>query len=322
MIISKTPFRVSLFGGSTDYKSFYSEFGSFLIGFCLNKYTYLSVRKTPLILPYKTRLTYSKTELLNSNRDIEHSAIKGVVDYCDIDFGLELNHFSDLPSQTGTGSSSSFIVGLLNSLYTLKEKSFGKKDIAKMAIEIERGILAEPGGIQDQIWASYGGLNSINIHKSGDFSVKPMPVSEEFKSDFVSRSVLVYTGKTRKSFEVARRIGDKKNLDHKKRILETSEIAYEHFLGSDIEKIARLLEHSWTTKKKLSESISSEDVESLYSELKGEGMIGGKLLGAGRAGFIFGIMKDEKSKLTVKNKYKNNYIQFEIDEEGSKIINR
>jgi D-glycero-alpha-D-manno-heptose-7-phosphate kinase len=322
MIISKTPFRVSLFGGSTDYESFYSKFGSFLIGFCLNKYTYLSARKTPLILPYKTRLTYSKTEILNSNEDIQHSAIKGVLDYCKVEFGLELNHFSDLPSQTGTGSSSSFIVGLLNSLYALTGKSFCKKRVAQMAIEIERKILDEPGGVQDQIWASYGGLNSINIKTCGDFEVKPMPVSEEFKSDFISRSILVYTGKTRKSFEVARAIGEEKNAENKKRILETSKVAYESFLESDIEKIGALLEDSWELKKRLSHSISSSDVDILYSELKNNGMIGGKLLGAGRAGFIFGIMQDEASKLRVKKKYKNNYIDFTIDEEGSKIINR
>jgi D-glycero-alpha-D-manno-heptose-7-phosphate kinase len=322
MIISKTPFRVSLFGGSTDYDSFYSKFGSFLIGFCLNKYTYLSARKTPLILPYKTRLTYSKTEILNSNEDIEHLAIKGVIDYCNVEFGLELNHFSDLPSQTGTGSSSSFIVGLLNSLYALTEKSFCKKSIAQMAIEIERKILDEPGGMQDQIWASYGGLNSISIKKCGDFEVKPMPVSEEFKSDFISRSILVYTGKTRKSFQIAREIGQEKNTENKKRILETARTAYEYFLESDIEKIGGLLEDSWEAKKKLSDLISSSDVDLLYKKLKDNGMIGGKLLGAGRAGFIFGIMEDEDSKLRVKREYKNNYIDFAIDEEGSKIINR
>jgi len=322
MIISKTPFRVSLFGGSTDYESFYSRFGSFLIGFCLNKYAYLSIRKTPRILPYKTRLTYSKTEILSSNDDIQHSAIKGVLDYCNVRFGLEINHFSDLPSQTGTGSSSSFIVGLLNSIYSLKRKSLSKKEIAKIAIEIERKILAEPGGIQDQIWASYGGLNSITIDKSGDFQVKPMPVSEEFKQEFVSRSILVYTGKTRKSFEIARNIGQDINDSHKKRLLELSQIAYDSFLDSDIDKVGTLLKRGWGIKKKLSKSISSEDVDILYNELKEDGMVGGKLMGAGRSGFIFGIVKDSSSKESIKKKYKNNYIDFSIDEEGSKIINR
>jgi D-glycero-alpha-D-manno-heptose-7-phosphate kinase len=322
MIISKTPFRVSLFGGSTDYESFYSKHGSFLTGFCLNKYTYISTRKTPSILPYKTRLTYSKTEILNSNKDIEHSAIKGVVDYCNINFGLELNHFSDLPSQTGTGSSSSFIVGLLNSICALNNKECSKKELAEAAIEIERVRLNEPGGIQDQIWASYGGMNSININQQGLFEVKPMPVTQEFKEEFISRSVLVYTGKTRKSFEVAKNIGKESNVHKKISILQTARDAYNSFLDSDIDSIGLLLEKSWNTKKKLSESISSSDVEKLYEDLKSNGMIGGKLLGAGRAGFIFGIVKDQNCKQIIKNKYKNNYIDFSIDEQGSQIINR
>jgi len=322
MIISKTPFRVSLFGGSTDYESFYSRFGSSLIGFCLDKYAYLSIRKTPRILPYKTRLTYSRTEILNSNNDIQHSAIKGVLDYCNIKFGLELNHCSDLPSQTGTGSSSSFIVGLLNSIYALNGKEFSKKQIANIAIEIERKILGEPGGIQDQIWASYGGLNSITIDKSGDFQVKPMPVSEEFKQEFISRSILVYTGGTRKSFDIARSVDRSTNEPHKKDILHISKEAYSSFLESDIDQIGVLLQKGWNLKKKLSKFISSVHVDILYDELKRSGMIGGKLMGAGKAGFIFGIVKDSPAKELIKKKYKNNYIDFSIDEEGSKIINR
>ena len=321
MIISRTPFRVSLFGGSTDYESFYSRFGSFLIGFCLNKYAYLAIRKTPKYLPHKTLLTYSTIERLNSNQDIQHSAIKGVMDYCNIQFGIELNHFSDLPSQTGTGSSSSFIVGLLNSIYALEERLLSKEEAAKIAIDIERNILAEPGGIQDQIWASHGGLNTITINPSGSFCVKSILVDRAFKKEFINRSILVYTGKTRKSFAIARSLGHQRTDKYKKKLLDISQRAYDSFISSDIDNIGILLREAWLEKKKLSTSISSEDVDKLYRDLQSDGMIGGKLIGAGKSGFIFGILKESKDKELIKKKYINN-IDFAIDEEGSKIINR
>ena len=321
MIISRTPFRVSLFGGSTDYESFYSRFGSYLIGFCLNKYAYLAIRRTPKYLPHKTLLTYSVIEKLDRNQDIQHRSIKGVIDYCNIQFGIELNHFSDLPSQTGAGSSSSFIVGLLNSIYALQGLALSKEEASNIAIDIERNILSEPGGIQDQIWASYGGLNTIAINPSGSFDVQPMSVTQAFKQEFINRSVIIYTGKTRKSFTLA------KSLDHqctdkpKKKLLDIAHEAHEHFINFDIDNIGILLHKTWLEKKKLSLSISSEAVDKLYKDLQSDGMIGGKLMGAGKSGFIFGILKDSRDKELIKKKY-TNYIDFAIDEEGSKIINK
>lgn len=321
MIITRTPFRVSLFGGSTDYESFYSRFGSFLIGFCLNKYAYLAIRKTPEYHSHKTLLTYSIIEKLNSNENIQHRAIKAVIDYCNIQFGIELNHFSDLPSQTGTGSSSSFIVGLLNSIYTLQGFVLSKEQAANIAIEIERNILAEPGGIQDQIWASYGGLNTITIHPSGSFCVQPISVNQAFKQELINRSIIIYTGKTRKSFAIAKSLDQQRTDRHKKNILDIAHRAHEHFINLDIDNIGILLHKTWLEKKKLSLSISSEAIDKLYKDLQSDGVIGGKLMGAGKSGFIFGILKDSRDKELIKKKYAN-YIDFAIDDEGSKIINK
>ena len=321
MIISKTPFRVSLFGGGTDYEEFYSKFGSELIGFCLKKYNYISLRKTPSIIPYKTRIAYSKTEVLNNNSDIQHNGVRGVLEYFNIRYGVDINNMSELPAQTGTGSSSSFIVGLLNAIYALKNITPDKRSLAEEAIHIERVLLNEPGGIQDQIWAAYGGLNSITIDTSGDFTVRPLPVSEEFKRQFINRSILIYTGSTRRSFKIASEIGKLKNEDHKKRILSISNQAYESFYDFDINKIGRLLHSTWSAKKKLSKLVSSEHVEKLYANLKESGMIGGKLMGAGGSGFIFGIVKDPKDKANIKKIYRNKYISLDIDELGSQIIN-
>lgn len=321
MIISKTPFRVSLFGGSTDYQSFYSRFGSLLIGFTINKHAYIALRKTPTILNYKTRLAYSKTEIVNNHSDIQHNGVRGVFEHCKIKHGIDLNHVSDLPSQTGVGSSSSFIVGLLHAIYQMKGIKKSKKELAQEAIHIERELLGEPGGVQDQIWAAYGGLNSIDINKDGSFNVKPLPVSEDFKNELVSRSILIYTGKTRKSFEISNSHDKKKNDTARKKVLELSHEAYESFLKSDINKIGRLLGKAWDAKKKISPLISADHVESLHERLKADGMIGGKLIGSGGSGFIFGIMEEGADLRGIKSKYRKNYVSFNIDEEGSKIIN-
>lgn len=321
MIISKTPFRVSLFGGGSDYENFYSKHGSMLIGFTFDKYNYISYRKTPSIVPYKTRLCYSKTEVVNRNAQIQHDGIRGVLEYFNIKYGVDINNTSELPAQTGTGSSSSFIVGLLNCIYKFKNKKVSKKQLAEEAIFIERKLLNEPGGIQDQIWAAYGGINSITIHKDGCFDVKPLPVSESFKEEFMDRSVLLYTGKTRKSFRIANEIKKNDNEDAKKKILDISYKAHDKFYEQDIDGVGKLLNQTWIQKKKLSKLVNSPHVQEMHKTLLDCGMIGGKLLGAGGSGFIFGIMKSSKTKQELKKKYKTKYISINIEYNGSEIIN-
>jgi D-glycero-alpha-D-manno-heptose-7-phosphate kinase len=322
MIISKTPLRVSLFGGGSDYKGFYSQYGSRLIGFCIDKYSYISLRRTPAIFPFRSSVSYSKTELVSNNRDIQHNGVRGVLEYLNITHGVEISYAGDLPAQTGTGSSSSFIVGLLNAIYTLKNKKVSKKQLAEQAIHIERELLCEPGGVQDQIWAAYGGINSIEIKKDGDFEVKPLPISREFVQEFIDRSLLIYTGKTRKSFRIANDVGSKDNYSQKKNILDISNKAYDAFLQSDIDKIAYHLANSWENKKQLSPLVCPKHVDSLYNSLESLGMIGGKLLGAGGSGFVFGIFKTKEDKGRAKKRYRSKNINFEIDNNGSQIINR
>jgi len=322
MIIVKTPLRISLFGGGTDYKEFYSEYGSLVIGFSIDKYSYVSLRRTPSIFPFKSIVSYSKTERVSRNKDILHDGVRGVLEYLNIKEGVEINYAGDLPAQTGTGSSSSFIVGLLNAIYCLKNKQISQKELAEQAIEVERVLLAEPGGIQDQIWAAYGGMNSIEIHKTGSFEVKPLPVSQEFVNNLIERSILIYTGNTRKSFKIANEINSSDNIDAKKKILDLSRQAYSLFLDSDIDSIAECLSRSWNEKKKLSSLICPDTISKLYEDLTRMGMQGGKLLGAGGSGFIFGIFKTREEKEFVKKQYKKNNINFTIDKNGSQIINR
>lgn len=319
MIISKTPFRISLFGGSTDYKSFYSQYGSLLIGFTINKYCYINIRQTPNIFAHQTKISYSQVETVSNNQDIQHNGVRGVFQYLGKmnNDRYELQHLSDLPAQTGTGSSSSFVVGLLNCLMN----SPTKRELATGAIEVERVLLSEPGGIQDQIWAAYGGMNSIEINNEGYFKVKPLAVNDEFISEFFNRSILIYTGKERQSFKIAKSHDSISAESNKIKIMQLAYEAYKLFESENITKIASLLHDSWEQKKKISSLISNKKVNDLYESLQNDGMIGGKLLGTGGSGFIFGILQEGVKKDTIKNQYKHYYVDVGLSRQGSEIIN-
>lgn len=319
MIICRTPFRVSLFGGSTDYQEFYSENKSLLIGFTINKYGYIVIRKTPHILPHKTKISYSEIETIFGEENIKHNGVRGVFDFLDIKDGFEISYLSDLPARTGIGSSSSFIVGLLNSFYYYKNKNVCREQLSNDAIFVERKLLKESGGIQDQIWAAYGGFNSIDIDYDGTFKVKPLPVDSNFKKHFIDRSVMIYTGQARDSFKTAGE--NSKNSKNKNKIKDLAHEAYQSFIDEDVNQIGHLLRNSWNEKKKISINVSNRDVDNMYNELTEDGMIGGKLLGSGGSGFIFGLLDEKIDKLLIKKKYKNNFIDFDISNGGSEIIN-
>lgn len=322
MIISKTPFRISLFGGSTDYESYYSQFGSFLVGFSINQYCYISLRQTPTIFGNKSKLSYSKIEEVECNSDIQHNGIRGTLEYLGvIDQKFEISHQSDLPSQTGIGSSSSFIVGLLNCL----SKHYGikttPKHLANSAISIERKLLREPGGIQDQIWAAYGGVKSIEIDTNGEFYVKPIPISDCFIDEWIDKwSILIYTGQSRNSYDIATSHNTTSSIEYKKEIHSLAKSGYDSIVKGNLEDVGSLLHESWNLKKNISNKISNGPIDALYDELLSMGMIGGKLLGSGGSGFIYGIVYPD-SKLDIIEKFKTKYVPFGISKEGSVIIN-
>ena len=320
MIISKTPFRISLFGGSTDYKSFYSEHGSLLIGFAIDKYCYITVRNNPTIFDFKTKVSYSTVEIVNDNANIKHDGVRGVIDCLNLkNERLEIACFNDLPAQTGVGSSSSFVVGLINALSN--KSKLTAKELAKYAIYVEREHLKESGGIQDQIWAAFGGLNSISIKTNGEFNVRPLPVSGEFIKDFMENTFLIYTGNQRKSFKIASSHDTGSKDANKQKILQIAKDGYKAFCDEDKNRIGRLLKDSWESKKKISDLICSKDVDDMMDVLYKSGMIGGKLIGSGGSGFIFGITKDRMSNELIKDKFRKDYVDFKISKEGSRIIN-
>lgn len=319
MIITKTPFRVSLFGGSTDYESFYTKNGSLLIGFTMDKYCYISLRRSPEIFDYRSKISYSQVETVDNNSEIKHDGVRGTLEYLGLeDEPLEITHFADLPARTGTGSSSSFVVGLINACSEYKGYGYSCSQLAEKAVEIERFYLDEPGGIQDQIWAANGGFNSIEIPRNGRFSVRPLPLSSDFIDQFFRRSVLLYTGSQRNSFELANsNNGSEATKGH---IMRLARDAYTAFANEDLGEIGKLLKYGWIEKKKISDSITNSHVDRLMLNLEMMGMVGGKLLGSGQSGFIFGLCKDEKAKENIKRKFSKQYIECGLSTQGSRVI--
>lgn len=315
MILVKSPFRVSLFGGSTDYEEFYREHESFIIGCAINKYAYLSIREKPQILSNESTVSYSKFERIKSLKDIENPLIRETFKYFNIEKSIEFISFSDIPSRTGLGGSSSYCVGMCYLIRKFLNIETSKKEIVKDAITIERLILKETGGVQDQIWAAYGGLNTISINKAGEFFVKPLPVTEEFKKKLQESMVLIYSNEQRESDNAAK---SHKNQD-KTQILNLSRLAYDSFISEDIKGMGELLFQSWLEKSKISKEISTESVNKIISECMSLGAYGAKLLGAGGCGFVL-VVCDPKTKKKIQEVFNKNILEFSFDNSGVSTI--
>lgn len=316
MIIVKAPFRISFFGGSTDYVDFYEQYGSFIIGTTINKYVYISMRMRPSILSKQSVITYSKQQLISKWDEIDNPLIREILKHKHIDVPIEFNSFSDIPSRTGLGGSSSFCVGMLYLINSVFGRgNISPRELAEDAIYVERSLLCEPGGIQDQIWPSYGGLNTIEIKKSGQFFVKPLAVTKEFKAELERSMILIYTNEQREQDTIA------KSHEHKDRrpILELAKEAHNYFLNEDIEKIGKLLYQSWEEKARLSPLISTGKINSIIQDVMKMGAYGVKLLGAGGCGFLL-VICDPFVRHRITEKYKETILNFGFEENGVTAI--
>ena len=323
MIITKTPYRCSLFGGSTDYPSYYEQYGSLLIGFAMNRYCYNSIMKLPRFSDINYQAFYSRTEIANFSNEIKNPGIRGTLQFCERnirDFKkVAMFVQNELPSRTGIGSSSSLIVGLLKGIYTLFKIDFDKKQLATDAINIERHLLKEPGGIQDQIWAAYGGFNSVDIDKHGGFFVKPLAICSEFVDYFLDSSIMFYTKIQRDSFEVAESHNEKSAEQYKKQIHDIAKDALTLFEDENLEGIGKLLDRSWQMKKQISPLINNEHIDSLYKSIMKCGAFGCKLLGTGSGGFLF-CLCDNNRRQKIIDTVKLPYIDIKPSYDGSKTI--
>lgn len=307
MIITRAPFRISLFGGSTDYESFYKEYGATIIGSTIDKYTYTSFRLRPSIVSDHSVIAYSKLETPSQIKDITHPLIRETLKYCNIKESVDLHFFADIPSRTGLGGSSSFCVSLLKSL----KPHLSKKDISKSAIEIERHILNESGGIQDQIWAAHGGLNIIEIKTDGTFYVKPLSISAEFINYLSKRMVLVYTKNQRTNSDIPKSHENKNKID----LLSIARESLYSFKKEDVPALGNLLLESWKIKKSFSDLITNPQIEEISTILLDHNFYGFKLLGSGGSGFVLGMGSPNSIK-KVKEIFKTQVLDFSFETEG------
>lgn len=323
MIISRTPYRISLFGGGSDFPEYYQFYGGRVLSFAINKYCYISVRKLPPFFSHRDRVVYSKVENTVDYSEIQHPAVRACLEYLRPETGVSITHDGDIPARSGIGSSSAFTVGLLNCLLALQQKNAEKRFLAEQAIYLEQQVIGETVGSQDQICSAYGGLNTIEFYRDQPFRVIPLDLPEMRQKEFLSHLVLYYTGISRISSEVA--VEQKKKINQNLPMLkELADMAKEaeNYLRSekDISYIGKMLDYAWSIKKRLSSKVTTDGLDRIYSAAMANGAIGGKLLGAGSGGFMLFFASPECHDRLRKALSDYLYVPFEIDMNGSQII--
>ena len=291
MIIVRTPFRISFFGGGTDYPVWFRQNGGAVLSTTIDKYCYITCRKLPPFFEHKHRIVYSKLEYVKSLQEIQHPAVKAILQYKKIEDGLEIHYDADLPARSGLGSSSAFTVALLHALYSLEGKMVSKHQLAGEAIYIEQEIIKEHVGSQDQIAAAYGGFNKISFNKDGAFDVDPVMISREKLSLLQDHLLFFFTGITRFASDVAARqieeTPNKQNQLHElSKLVEEGISVLANDKEDEMSDLGKLLHEGWMIKKSLTDKISNPAIDDLYNTALANGAIGGKLIGAGGGGFM------------------------------------
>jgi len=323
MIISRSPYRISLFGGGTDYPQWYKENGGAVLSTSINKYSYITCRNLPNFFEYKYRIRYYKREEVNSIQEIEHPVIREALAMLNIEESIDLVHHGDLPAQSGIGSSSSFTVGLLHALYGMKNKMPTKRMLADAAIRVEQDLLCEAVGSQDQVAAAFGGLNFISFGGIENFTVQPVILSSERRSQLEDSLVMIFTGITRAASELAKDQIASIDLNFKK--LESTRESVNQALDilqnqKDLNLIGELLNDQWQIKKMLTKNISNHIIDHIYEVAISAGALGGKLLGAGAGGFMLFYVPPEKKQIVLEKLSNFLHVPFRFDNLGSQII--
>ncbi len=323
MIITRTPFRISFFGGGTDYPSWFQENKGAVISTSIDKFCFISLRKLPPFFEFKYRVAYSKIENVKCLDDLEHKAVKAIIKNSKVEEGLEIHCESDLPARSGIGSSSAFVVGLLNATYSYQNIRTSKSKLAIDAINIETNILNEIGGIQDQYATSFGGLNLIEFNNDLSVEVKPVAISDQRKKELNQSLMLFFTGISRNSCDVSKLFiqnlsANQDYLDKLKSYVYEAERIL--FSNCSIADFGYLLEDAWMIKRKLCEGITNSTIDLIYKKAIEAGATGGKLLGAGAGGFIL-LVVDPKKRFQVLEAMKEYvHVPFEFDSKGSQVI--
>lgn len=322
MIITRTPFRMSFFGGGTDMPAFFNENGGAVISTTFDKYCYVNVRHLPPFMPYYSELVYSKIERVNSIDDIVHPLIRECMRLHDI-HEIRLTYEGDLPARTGLGTSSTFAVGMLNAFCALKGKMMSKALLAKEAIHVERDILQEHGGWQDQVAAAFGGFNRIDF-KDNQFKVSPIVIHPDRKAQLDNSLMLFYTGVTRFSSEVQKdtfaKPEDKKaQLKEMLSLVDDAQAILED-KNADLNDIGRMLDHTWKLKRGTGSKVSNGSIDELYERGIRAGALGGKLLGAGGGGFLLFYVEPDKQQAVINALNELMHVPFNFENEGTSIV--
>jgi D-glycero-alpha-D-manno-heptose-7-phosphate kinase len=323
MIISRTPFRVSFFGGGTDYPAWYTNNGGAVLATTIDKYCYITCRFLPPFFEHRIRVVYRVIETCQNVNEIEHPVVREVLRYLNIDRGVEIHHDADLPAGSGMGTSSSFTVGLLHALYALKGQMPSKLQLGLESIDIEQNRVLETVGSQDQISAAYGGINHITFSRNGDISVRPITVSADRVNELSTNLMLFYTGFARTASMVAASYVD--NIESKEVQLNTLAGMVEEGVsiladGRDIQEFGKLLHESWLVKRALSPEVSNSGVDEVYERATAAGAIGGKLLGAGGGGMMLLFVPPSQQARVRERLNGLLHIPFKFESSGSQII--
>lgn len=324
MIISRTPFRISFFGGGTDYPIWYKENKGEVLATSINRYCYITLRCLPPFFDHKHHIVYSKMELVKDISEIQHPAVRETLAFSKIDRGVEIHHDGDLPARAGLGTSSSFTVGLLNAVYALKGKMVTKRQLAKDAIHIEQDRIKENVGSQDQITAAFGGFNKIEFYGDQEFQIRPVTLNPEKYKLFQDHIMLFFTGFSRTASDIA---GEqiKKTPERKKELKRMAEMVDEAIgiindSDTNLIDFGKILHENWMIKRKLTSKITTEYIDKIYEKAIKAGAMGGKLLGAGGGGFIL-FFVEPKNQPKVREKLKNLlYVPIRFENLGSQII--
>ncbi len=323
MIISRTPFRISFFGGGTDYPGWYLKNGGAVLATTINKYCHISVRYLPPFFGFKYRIAWSHIENCKTIDEIMHPAVRAALRHTKISQGLEIHHDGDLPARSGLGSSSSFTVGLLHALYALKGHMPSKQKLADESIYLEQKVLKETVGSQDQMQAAYGGFNHITFHDNGEIIVKPITLSAKRIEELQSHLMLFYTGIVRTASDIAKTFVP--NIKQKeKQLFAMNEMVSQglDILNSkhDISNFGKLLHESWNLKRTLSPVVSNSFIDEIYLTALSSGAIGGKIIGAGGGGFLLLFVPPAQQAKVRKKFNKLIHVPFKFERQGSRII--
>jgi D-glycero-alpha-D-manno-heptose-7-phosphate kinase len=324
VIITKTPYRVSFFGGGTDFPLWYRKHGGSVISTAINQFCYVSVRRKPPFFPYKHRFVYSEMEDVSEVKDIKHPAIKGVLQWLQWEEGLEIHHDGDLPARSGLGSSSAFTVGLLNAMYQLMGRATSLQHLAKDAIQVEQEVIGEVVGSQDQIAVACGGFNRIDFLPEGGWVVKPVSVSSTRLQQLQDHLLLYFTGFSRfaSQIEASKLVNFSSRKQELQRMMQMVTDAESLLIDEsrDLHEFGSMLQEAWEYKKSLSTGVTTTAIDNIYNRAIAAGAIGGKILGAGGGGFMLFFVSPENQPAV--RKALNGFIEvpFQFEQEGSRVV--